>query len=51
MSKIYEQAKANYPKPWNRAMVDRLFERGRLTQEEYNDVLGIDPDEEHGEDE
>ena len=40
MSKIYEMAKKYYPDKWNRAMIDRLFEEGKLTQEEYDDIIG-----------
>lgn len=37
---IYEMAKKYYPTKWNRAMVDRLFSTGKLTQEEYDDIVG-----------
>lgn len=37
--KIYDQAKKNYPEFWNREMIDNLHNRGRLTDEEYQDVL------------
>ena len=40
MSRWYKLAKAYYPDKWNRPMVDRLFEEGKLTQEEYDDVVG-----------
>lgn len=40
MSKWYKMAKANYPERWNRAMIDHLLEIGRLTQEEYDDIIG-----------
>ena len=40
MSKTYEMAKKYYPDKWNRAMVDNLYSIGRLTLEEYNDIIG-----------
>jgi len=43
MSKIfYNMAKKNYPALWNREMVDHFHEIGRLTDEEYRDVIGDD---------
>lgn len=42
MKKIYEMAKANYPENWNRAMIDHLHEKGRLTDEEYADIIRED---------
>lgn len=44
--KIYEQAKKNYPEFWNREMIDHLHDRGRLTDEEYQDILSQDSEEE-----
>lgn len=35
---IYELAKKYYPTKWNRAMIDRLFSTGKLTQEEYDNI-------------
>lgn len=41
MSKVfYNLAKKNYPDLWNREMVDNLHNLGRLTDEEYADVVG-----------
>lgn len=40
MSKVYEMAKKYYPDKWNREMIDHLLEIGRLTQEEYDDIIG-----------
>ena len=41
MSKvIYDMAKKYYPEKWNRAQIDHLLEIGRLTQEEYDDIIG-----------
>lgn len=40
MSKTYEMAKKYYPDKWNLAMIDNLYNIGRLTLEEYNDIIG-----------
>lgn len=41
MSKVfYDMAKKNYPTLWNRDMIDNLHNKGRLTDEEYVDVVG-----------
>lgn len=37
---IYEMAKKYYPKMWNRARIDALFAAGKLTEEEYIDIIG-----------
>ncbi len=43
MSKrFYDMAKENYPDRWNRAMIDNLHDLGRLTDEEYQDIIGED---------
>ena len=42
MASVYKLAKKNYPHLWNRAMIDHLLEIGRLTQEEYDDIIGED---------
>ena len=39
MYSVYKLAKKNYPTQWNKAMIDHLLEIGRLTQEEYDDVI------------
>ena len=42
MSKVfYAMAKKNYPGLWNREMVDNLYSLGRLTEEEYADIVGV----------
>lgn len=42
MSKaIYDMAKRYYPDKWNKAMVDNLYSKGQLTQEEYDDIIGV----------
>lgn len=40
MSSVYKMAKKYYPDSWNREMIDHLLELGRLTQEEYDDIIG-----------
>jgi hypothetical protein len=41
MSKvIYDMAKRYYPDKWSKAHLDHLLEIGRLTQEEYDDIIG-----------
>lgn len=42
MKRIYEMAKEYYPERWNREMIDTLYSKGRLTEEEYLDVIGED---------
>ena len=43
MSKaIYEMAKKYYPDKWNRAMIDNLHDTGKLTDKEYEDIIGGD---------
>lgn len=50
MSKIfYDFAKKNFPKFWNRAMIDNLYALGRLSDEEYREIIG--GEEETAEDE
>ena len=39
---IYETAKRNYPKPWNKAMIKNLVRLGKLTEEQYKDITGED---------
>lgn len=40
MQTVYEMAKKYYPSKWNRAMLEHLLELGRLTQEEFDDIIG-----------
>lgn len=43
MSKaIYDMAKKYYPDKWNRAMIDKLHIDGKLTDKEYEDIIGGD---------
>ena len=40
MSKVfYDLAKKNYPTFWNRAMIDNLYALGRLSEEEYREII------------
>lgn len=40
MIDVYEMAKENYPYPWNKAMIRRLVQRGKLTSEQYEEITG-----------
>ena len=40
MIDVYEMAKENYPDSWNKAMIRRLVERGKLTSEQYEEITG-----------
>lgn len=38
---VYKMAKKYYDEGlWNRAQIDHLYEIGRLTEEEYRDIVG-----------
>lgn len=39
MERYYKMAKKYYPNMWNREMVDNLYKLGRLTEEEYKDII------------
>lgn len=39
-NKIYLLAKKYYSKLWNRARIDALYAAGKLTEEEYKDIIG-----------
>ena len=41
MSRYFNIAKANYEKGfWTKAMLEHLVEIGRLTQEEFEEIVG-----------
>ena len=40
MIDVYEEAKKKYPKPWNKAMLKRLVDLGKLTEAQYEDIVG-----------
>lgn len=39
MESVYNMAKKYYPDLWSRARLDALLHAGKLTQEEYNNVV------------
>lgn len=41
MTAIYNMAKKYYPDLWNFQRVELLYNNGKLTEEEYNDVIGV----------
>ena len=41
MTVIYNMAKKYYPDLWNFQRVELLYNNGKLTEEEYNDVIGV----------
>lgn len=40
MQSAYELAKKYYPTYWDKARIDALLAAGKLTQEEYDDIIG-----------
>ena len=40
MIDVYEMAKKNYPDPWNKAMIKKLVEKGKLTAEQFEEITG-----------
>ena len=40
MSKIYDLAKKNYPKLWNIEMLRNLVAKGRITEEQFEEITG-----------
>lgn len=41
-NKIYLLAKKYYPVYWDRARIDALHDAGKLTDDEYYDIVGVD---------
>lgn len=39
---VYEMAKKYYPLLWNKKRLQMLVNAGRLTQEEYEEIVGED---------
>ena len=37
---ILEMAKSNYPDLWNKNMLRKLVERGRISEDEYIEITG-----------
>lgn len=40
MIDVYEEAKKKYPKPWNKAMLKKLVNLRKLTEAQYEDIVG-----------
>lgn len=40
MSKIYDLAKKNYPELWNIEMLRNLVAKGRITEEQFEEITG-----------
>lgn len=36
---VYELAKKYYPILWNRARIDTLYKAGKLSEQEYKDII------------
>ena len=41
---VFEMAKKYYPRLWNKKRIDALHDAGKLTDEEYADILGTEVD-------
>ena len=41
---VFEMAKKYYPRLWNKKRIDALHDAGKLTDEEYADILGTEDD-------
>lgn len=39
---VYELAKKYYPLMWGKSRIDALYKAGKLTDEEYKDIIGGD---------
>lgn len=37
--KVYEMAKKYYPRLWDIKRIEALYEAGKLTEEEYNEII------------
>ena len=37
---VYEMAKKYYPRLWDINRIKALYEAGKLTEEEYKDIIG-----------
>ena len=42
MNDIYEKAKRYYPTIWNINMLRNLVRLGKLTQEQFNEIVGAE---------
>ena len=39
---VYEKAMKNYPRLWSAKRIEALYKAGKLTEEEYKDILAIE---------
>lgn len=39
---VYEMAKKYYPKLWDKARLQKLVKAGKLTEEQYREIVGED---------
>lgn len=37
---VYEKAKKYYPFLWDEKRIEALYKAGKLTEEEYNEIVG-----------
>lgn len=37
---VYEMCKKYYPTYWDKARIDALYNAGKLTKAEYDDIIG-----------
>ena len=37
---VYEMAKDYYPRLWDKKRIDALYKAGKLSEEEYNKIIG-----------
>lgn len=37
---VFELAKMYYPKLWNKSRIDALLKAGKITQDEYKEIIG-----------
>ena len=41
---VFEMAKKYYPRLWSKKRIDALYDAGKLTDEEYAEILSADTD-------
>ena len=37
---VFEMAKKYYPRLWDKKRIEALYKAGKLTEEEYNEIVG-----------
>jgi len=42
---VFEMAKTYYPRLWDRSRLEALVQAGRLTEEEFREIVGADDNE------